>query len=359
MGNLERLRTRMKELGVSSILVSDNANVQWLTGFTGSAGCVVLTQSDAMFITDSRYAIQAVEQVTSMPVRSFASPVKMVDVIAEQAKAFGLTQLGFESASVTYQTFEEWQAAFAGIQLNGVRRLFEPVRMVKLEDEIVKTRAACRLADACFDHVIRMIQPGVREYDIALDIEFYFRRNGAELAFDPIVVSGPNSARPHGKPGERVLQRGDFVTMDFGAKLNGYCSDLTRTVVVEEASDRHVEIYEQVLKAETESILAIRPGKTGHEIDALARSILDEKGLAQHFGHGLGHGLGKVVHDFGGLRPGSEDILEVGQIWTVEPGVYIEGFGGVRIEDDIVVTPDGAEVLTHSPKELMVLPRRA
>lgn len=356
MSNLTGLRNRLSELRIPAVLVSDNANLQWLTGFTGSAGCAIVTPGDALFITDSRYTIQAQEQVKDMEVRSFASPAKMTDVISEEVQKRGLSLLGIESASVTYSTFEDWQKAFGPLELQGVRRLFEPLRMVKTEAEIEKTRAACRLADACFEHIVRMIQPGVREYDIALDIEFFFRRQGAELAFPPIVVSGPNSARPHGKPGERALARGDFVTMDFGAKLNGYCSDLTRTVVVEEATERHEEIYHQVLKAEVECIKLMKPGVTGHEVDALARQILDEKELARYFGHGLGHGLGRVVHDFGGLRPGSEDVLAPGHIFTVEPGVYIEGFGGVRIEDDVVVTETGVEVLTHSPKELLVLP---
>jgi Xaa-Pro aminopeptidase len=227
--------------------------------------------------------------------------------------------------------------------------------MVKTSEEITKMRAACALADACYTHVLRMIQVGVTEYDIALDIEFYFRRHGAELAFSPIVVSGERSARPHGIPSEKKLEKGDFVTMDFGAKLDGYCSDLTRTVVVGEATDRHKDVYEAVLAAQMAAIEGIKPGMQTKDVDAIARELLAEKDLAQFFGHGLGHGLGSVVHDVGRMGPSATDVVEKGQVWTMEPGVYIPGFGGVRIEDDVVVTETGCEVLTHSPKHLQVV----
>jgi Xaa-Pro aminopeptidase len=201
-----------------------------------------------------------------------------------------------------------------------------------------------------------MLQPGATEYDIGLEIEFFFRRNNADLAFAPIVVSGERSARPHGHPSEKRLESGDFVTMDFGAKLNGQCSDLTRTVVIGEATDRHRQVYAAVLEAELAGIAALKPGAKARDVDAIAREVLGKAQLAEYFGHGLGHGLGSVVHDLGRLAPTSTDIIEVGQVWTVEPGVYIPGFGGVRIEDDVLVTESGPEVLTHTPKEFLVLP---
>jgi Xaa-Pro aminopeptidase len=176
------------------------------------------------------------------------------------------------------------------------------------------------------------------------------------LAFAPIVVSGERSARPHGHPSEKRLERGDFVTMDFGAKLNGQCSDLTRTVVIGEASDRHKEVYAAVLEAELAGIAALVPGANAKDVDGVARGLLGKHNLAEYFGHGLGHGLGSVVHDLGRLAPTSTDIIEVGQVWTVEPGVYIPGFGGVRIEDDVLVTQNGPEVLTSARKQLLVLP---
>lgn len=356
MTNLDRLRARMAEESVDALLLSEMTNVGWATGFKGSSGWAIVLPNGGRFVTDSRYTLAAQEEVTVLPSVTFASPVTGSQFLKQQMDELGLKRIGFESQFVTYATFQEWTKAFAPIELVPVKDLAGPIRMVKTADEIEAIKRACRLTDACFDHVRRMIQPGVTEFDIGLEIEFYFRRNGAELAFAPAVVSGERSARPHGKPSERKLQRGDFVTLDFGAKVDGYCADMTRTMVVEEASDRHREIYNQVLEAQLASIAAMKPGVAAKDVDGRAREILGEKDLAKFFGHGLGHGLGRVVHDGGRMAVTSTDVLAKGQVWTVEPGVYIEGFGGVRIEDDVVVTDSGVEVLTHSPKELLVLP---
>lgn len=352
--NVKRLQTALKEASVPAILVSDITNVQWLTGFSGTSGYAVVTPEDGVFITDSRYTIQAGEEVSDLPVASFGSPTKLSDFLAKQLTALGVGQLAFEK-SVTYGTWDEWTKAVPGVQWNPAPEVIKPLRMVKTPEEVDRIRAACQLADSCLHHVQRVLQVGVSEHDISLEIEFFFRRNGAEVGFPPIVASGPNSARPHARASERKLENGDFVTLDLGAKLDGYNSDMTRTFVIGKASDRHREIYDQVLKAEVACIEALVVGAKGVEVDGLARAILDEKGLAQYFGHGLGHGLGKSVHDLGGLSTRSEDIIAAGQVWTIEPGVYIEGFGGVRIEDDVHVTKSGPEILTHFPKELMEL----
>jgi Xaa-Pro aminopeptidase len=355
MDNLARLREAMASNDLPALLVSENSSVAWVSGFSGSFGFVIVRPEDALFVTDSRYTIQAGEEVRSMPTVSFANPVTAEQFLAEQIGRLGITRLGFESQYVSYATYRKWSEKFAGVELIPAPDLFGDLRLVKSPDEVQKIRQACGIADAAFAHIQRMIQPGVTEYDLGLDLEFFIRRQGAELAFPPIVVSGERSARPHGKPSEKKLEVGDFVTMDFGAKVQGYCSDITRTVVVARADDRRREVYDQVLKAQLAAIEAIRPGVAAREVDGLARQILDEKQLARYFGHGLGHGLGKLVHDSGRLGPSSENTLAVGQVWTVEPGVYIPGFGGVRIEDDVVVTESGVEVLTTSPKEFLVL----
>ncbi len=356
MSNLDRLRSKMTDAGIPALLVSDNPNVKWLTGFTGSFGFVLLTQDQARFLTDSRYTLQASEQVSEMPVHWYQSPMIQDEFVAAQAKEMGISQLGFEAASVTFAAYERWRDKFAGIELMGAPDLIAALRMIKTPDEVAKIREACALADACFSHVQRMIQPGVSEWDISLDIEFYFRRAGHELAFEPIVVSGERSARPHGRASEKKLELGDFVTLDFGARVDGYCSDITRTVVVGKPTDRHNEVYNQVLKAQLASLDAMKPGVRAADVDAKAREVFDEIGLAKYFGHGLGHGLGSLVHDTGRMNATSQDVLAPGQVWTVEPGVYITGFGGVRIEDNVVVTEDGIEILTHSTKELLALP---
>ncbi|MBI1756417.1 MAG: aminopeptidase P family protein [Fimbriimonas ginsengisoli] len=356
MNNLNRLREAMKSRNLEALLLSDPVNVGWATGFTGSFGFALVTPDGGRFLTDSRYTLQAEEQVQGLSKHSFATPQTGEGFLAENVQAMALPRLAFEGTTVAYDTFTKWQSRLVGTELYSAGSVVGPLRMIKSPGEVAKIRNACKLTDACFDHVLRLVQPGVSEWDVQLDIEFYFRRNGAELAFAPIVVSGERSARPHGQASEKKLEKGDFLTMDFGAQVDGYCADLTRTVVVGEASERHREIYGQVLKAQLAAIGAMRPGVGAAEVDSVARTILDEKQLAKHFGHGLGHGLGRVVHDGGRLGIGSEDRLEMGQVWTVEPGVYIEGFGGVRIEDDVVVTESGVEVLTHSPKELLVLP---
>lgn len=352
--NVQRLQQGLAGNGLDAILVSDITNVQWLTGFSGSSGFAVVTPTGGVFITDSRYTIQAGEEVADLPVKSFASPLKFTDFLGTCLSEMGVNCLAFEK-SVTYGTWEDWKTAVPSVSWAPAPDVIKPLRMVKTDDEVRRIQEACKLADACIDHVQRMLKPGVAEYDIGLDIEFFFRRNGAEVGFAPIVASGPNSARPHAHPTERKIETGDFVTLDIGCKLDGYNSDITRTFVVGKASDRHREIYDQVLKAQVACVAALVPGASGKEVDALARTILDEKGLAQYFGHGLGHGLGKAVHDLGGLSTRSEDTIAVGQVWTVEPGVYIEGFGGVRIEDDVHVSPDGPRSLTHSPKDLIEL----
>ncbi len=355
--NIKRLQERLAESGPAAFLMSEISNVQWVTGFTGSSGFVLVDPKQALFISDSRYSVQAKEEVGDLNVAIYSSPMDAATFISQEASRLGMKELGFEADNVTYSQYERWKEKLAPSALVPVKDLIEPLRMIKTAEEIAKIRRACNLADACFEHVLRLIQPGVREMDISLEIEFFFRRQGAHLAFEPIVVSGERSARPHGRASEKKLEKGDFLTMDFGAKLDGYNSDITRTVVVQEASDRHRQVYDQVLKAQIASIDALKAGVSASSVDGLSRRILAELDLDKYFGHGLGHGLGKSVHDFGRLNATSTDTIAEGQVWTIEPGVYIEGFGGVRIEDDVVVTENGNEVLTHSPKELLVLPK--
>lgn len=353
---VERVLKAMEADGLDAMLFTSSDTVQWMTGFTGSSAQVLLAGGRGEFITDSRYTIQAHEQVRDLPTVTQTPGSAQADFIAERIKNFGISRLGFEASAVNYATFQDWQEKFAGVELVPVKNLIGPLRSVKMPEEVEAIRRACKLADKCIEYIHRHIQAGVSEYEIGLEIEFFYRRNGAEIGFEPIVASGERSARPHGRPSEKKIERGDFVTIDCGAKLDGYCSDITRTFVVGEASGRHREVYEAVLEAEVAAIEAIKPGLSGKEVDQVARDILAKYDLAQYFGHGLGHGLGRLVHDAGSLSPRSDTILEPGMVLTIEPGVYIEGFGGVRIEDDIVVTEHGCEVLTSYPKELAILP---
>ena len=356
MEALTRLRERMDKDRIEAVLVSDPVNVGWLTGFTGTYSRVIVTSNEALFITDSRYVLQAREEVLGMPTASFSNPIDGDTFVGEAAAKLGVAKLGFESATTTYAQWQRSSDKMPNIELVAVPDIFSELRMWKSPEEVAKIKVACGIADAAFTHISRMIQPGVSEYDICLDLEFFIRRQGADVAFPSIVVSGERSARPHGKPSEKKLEVGDFVTMDFGARVDGYNSDITRTVVVGQASDRHREVYAAVLETQLGSLDALRAGAKARDVDAHSRSILAKYDLAKYFGHGLGHGLGRVVHDGGRLSAGSSDVIAPGQIWTIEPGVYIEGFGGVRIEDDVLVTETGIEILTHSTKELLILP---
>lgn len=354
MSSLDRLRSALAARDIPAIFVTDVPNVRWLTDFSGSFGGALVTASDAVFITDSRYRMQAAEQVNNMRVATFASPTKYIDFIKQYVGELGISQLTFEAQQVTYMTYEHWRDGL-GVELVSRGDVISPLRKVKTPDEIEKIKAACAVADACFTHIQRMIRPGVSEYDLALDMEFFMRRQGAEVAFDTIAASGWRGALPHGRASNKIVEAGDLITFDFGARIDGYHSDITRTVAVGEPDARQREVYDQVLKVQLSCLDMMKPGVRAHDLDAHAREVFDEKDMAKAFGHGLGHGLGLTVHDPGRLGAGSEDVLEPGQIWTVEPGAYFDGWGGVRIEDDVVVTESGIEILTKSTKELLVL----
>lgn len=351
---IDTVQRGMAAAGIPALLVSDIINVRWLTGFSGSFGFCILTPTERLFISDSRYTVQAAQQVSDLRVVTFGSPDTLFDVFRREMTALGITELAVEP-SVAWGTFHTWTEKLAGIRLLSSGSLLSGLRQVKFDFEIAKIREACKLADACVEHAMRMIRPGIVEYDIGLEIEFFFRRQGAKLGFEPIVASGPNSAKPHARPGDRKLEVGDFVTLDLGCELDGYCSDITRTFVVKSASDRHREIYDQVLRAEMECCAMMVAGGNGREVDLHARAVLDEKDMAKYFGHSLGHGLGCEVHDPGRLHLSADQPLVVGNVFTIEPGVYVEGFGGVRVEDDVVVTATGPDILTQFDKSFTVV----
>ncbi|GIV04678.1 MAG: putative peptidase YqhT [Fimbriimonadales bacterium] len=337
-----------------AVLINSPANLYYLTGFTGSFGALLMTPDTERFLTGGIYATQAQSEVLGIPIVLNPTLKEFNATLTEVVRELGARTLGVESGnSVAGVQALRKAARRAGVRVLPIGTPVEKLRRVKDEYEIARVRDAAALADATFQHIQRLFQPEVAEWDIAMEIDFYMRRQGAYPAFDTIAVSGERTALPHGKPTERRLQKGDFVTVDFGAKLNGYCSDLTRTVVIGKASAEQRRLYDAVLEALERCITAIKPGKPGKQIDAIARMVLEKHGLADYFGHGLGHSLGILVHDGSGLSFRDKTPLEAGMVLTVEPGVYVPGFGGVRIEQDVVVTETGCEVLTHAPVELM------
>jgi len=337
-----------------AVLINSPANLYYLTGFTGSFGALLITPDAERFLTGGIYATQAQSEIPDIPIVLNPTLQEFNATLTEVVRELGARTLGVESGnSVAGLQVLRKAARKAGVRVLPIGAPVEKLRRVKDDYEIARVRDAAALADATFQHIQRLFQPEVAEWDIAMEIDFYMRRQGAYPAFDTIAVSGERTALPHGKPTERRLQKGDFVTVDFGARLNGYCSDLTRTVVIGKASAEQRKLYYAVLEALERCIAAIKPGKQGKQIDALARQVLERYGLADYFGHGLGHSLGILVHDGSGLSFRDKTPLEAGMVLTVEPGVYVPGFGGVRIEQDVVVTETGCEVLTHAPVELM------
>jgi len=333
-----------------ALLIVGAGNLFYLTGFTGSSGALLLTPDAERFLTGGTYATQAQGEVADIPIVVCPVLKEFGETVAEIAQELGVRTLGVEnSVSLAWLQGMRKPMRKARIRLKPVGAPVEKLRRIKDADEIARLRAAARLADATFEHIQRLFQPEIAEWDIAMEIDFYIRRQGAYPAFETIAVSGERTALPHGKPTERRLQRGDFVTVDFGARLNGYCSDLTRTVVIGSASPEQRRLYTAVLDALNRAIDAIRPGVKGKQVDALARQTLEAYGLADYFGHGLGHSIGIAVHDGAGLSFRDKKPLEAGMVLTVEPGVYVPGFGGVRIEQDVLVTADGCELLTYAP----------
>ena len=337
-------------------LITHIANVSYLTGFTGSYAWLVLTPSHAHVITSGIYATQIGIEVPDLPVSVHTPAEEAGAVLADLLHQWGVHRLGIESSnSIAFLKSLRKHLRRVKIKPVLLKGAVEKMRLIKDAFELERIRTAMTIADATFAHVQRVLQPGVAEWDIAMEIDFYMRRQGAYPAFETLVVSGERSALPHGRPTERKLGRGDFVTLDFGARYQGYCSDITRTVVIGTASTEHRRLYAAVLEALERSLDAIRPGRTGRAIDQVARHTLEKHRLADYFRHSLGHSLGMMVHDGAGFSPREKGKLQPGMVLTVEPGVYVPGFGGVRIEEDVLVTETGCEVLSRSPRELMVL----
>ena len=349
---VQKLRQQLASLDLGAILITNSYNRYYLTGFTGTSGYVLVTHDRAFFLTDFRYVTQASQQAQGFEiVEHKANPM---ETVRELLQGLGIAELGFEQMDVTYGQHAEYAKTLEGIRLVPTNSVVERLRMYKDEEELAIIQEAADLADKTFQHILGFLKPGVSERDVALEMEFYMRANkAASSSFDTIVASGVRSAMPHGVASDKVLETGDFVTLDFGALYNRYCSDLTRTVVLGTPTEKQRDIYNIVLEAQQYCLDHLKPGMTGREGDALARKIIAQYGYGDYFGHGTGHSFGLEIHEAPRLSPTCDVVLEPGMTMTVEPGIYLPEFGGVRIEDDIVITETGVKVLTRSPKELL------
>lgn len=353
MEKLKKLRSEFQNAGIDGLFVASPFNRRYISNFTGTSGAALISTENAKFITDFRYIEQAKKQCTGFEIVKHGASIAME--VAGQIKELGIKRLGFERDYVTYGQFKVYEDLFE-VELVPVTGLIEKLRLIKSDAEIKILKEAADIADAAFKHIIDFIRPGVTELGVANELEFFMRESGAaSSSFDTIVASGYRSAMPHGVASEKIIEKGDMVTMDFGAYYKGYVSDITRTVAVGKPDPKLEEIYNIVLEAQLRGMDGLKAGMSGKEGDALTRDYITEKGYGDYFGHSTGHGIGLEVHEGPTLSMRSDTILKPGMVVTVEPGIYIPGLGGVRIEDDTLIEENSNEALTHSTKELLIL----
>ncbi|MCS6800508.1 MAG: aminopeptidase P family protein [Chloroflexota bacterium] len=349
---VERVRAILAARSLPAILISSAENRRYLSGFTGSAGHLLITPTEAVLLTDFRYVEQAAEEAPHFVVRKLENG--LLKELPALKSDFGLTQLGFEAGALTYLQWEQLQAAAAeaGIELVPTKEIVEPVRMIKDREELNAIERAVAIADAAVEAVAAWLRPGVTELEVAWELEKRMREAGAEgLAFSVIVGSGARGALPHAQPTRKRIEAGEPIVLDLGCIVDGYRSDLTRTFCLGEPDPYYLEIYDIVLRAQQAAEAGIRPGMKGGEADKIARDLIAEAGYGDQFGHSLGHGIGLQTHEGPLVRRESEDVLQPGMVFSVEPGIYLPGKFGVRIEDLVVLEEEGVRVLSKAPKE--------
>lgn len=352
----EKIKKFLEEKGLDAVLVADGSNMRYLSGFTGAAGYLYMSARQQVILTDGRYTLQAKEEGNGFSVMGISPsqgyPEKLQRLLTED----GAGSLGFEDEVMVYGTVERLRAKLPVREWVPLGDALTSFRRVKSEQEIGRMAKAEAIGDEAFIYILGELRPGVTELEIAAKLEYYIKTHGAEdISFPPIVASGLHSSMPHAAPSHRKLEKGDFITLDFGCRYQGYCSDMTRTVVLGKADDRQKEIYRIVLESQAAGLSAVRAGISGSEADRIAREVIEKAGYGECFAHSLGHSAGLEIHEKPALSSKESAVLEPGMVVTVEPGIYVPGFGGVRIEDMVVVTEHGCRNLTHSAKGLIEL----
>jgi Xaa-Pro aminopeptidase len=339
---------------IDALLITGSANVRYLSGYTGSNGLIVATPRSAIFFTDPRYTIQASQEVSCR--MKVVARGALLPAAAAALKRVKARRVGFEKAHLSYEQHALLADRLPGVRLVPIGPAIERQRMVKSEEEIARIRRSVETNSKAFDRALKVIRPGATEVDIAAEIEYHMRRLGAEKpAFETIVASGDRSALPHARPTSKKLGSSELTLIDMGATEEGYASDMTRMLYLGAPPSKIRRMYNAVLEAQLAAIDAVRPNVTAERVDRAARAVLEQHGLDRTFTHSTGHGLGLEIHEAPRLGKRDKTRLEAGMAITIEPGAYVEGFGGVRIEDTVVVTGAGCEILTPTPKELITL----
>ena len=351
---MDQLVAKLPEQDLDAMLISAPENRRYLSGFTGSAGYLLISKEHALLVTDSRYTEQATNQASQYQVLQVKSGW---DWLMEWLEETGSKRLGFESQNMTVATYNnlldalKQRDSLSQVSLMATSGLAEDQRTIKDEQELAMLQKAIDASDAAMEAVCPEIREGMTEREVAWRMEVAMRELGADgLSFETIVAAGPNGAMAHHRPSDRAINSGEPIVIDMGAQVGGYCSDITRTVVVGEPDETFRKVYDTVLGAQLTAINTVKAGMTGEECDGLARTVIAEAGYGDNFGHSLGHGVGLAVHELPRVSPKSSDLLQTDTVFTVEPGIYISGWGGVRIEDIVILGSDGANVLSKASK---------
>lgn len=350
-----KIQGALEHAGVDALVLTSEINRRYATGFHSTAGACYISKRRAFFFTDFRYIEAARAQIHGFEIREVGGGTGYTEAVNACIAADRAETVALEDGALTYAEFLSWKKDLnaEAVTMDG---FMDRLRRTKEPEEVERIVRAQRIAEQAFAEVLNDIRPGATEKQIAAKLTYLMLLYGAEnMSFDPIVVSGANSSKPHGVPSEKPIEAGDFVTMDFGCIFEGYCSDMTRTVAVEDCSDEMRRVYEIVLAAQTAGITAARAGVTGAEVDGAARQIIEQAGYGDAFGHGFGHGVGLFIHEAPNASPRAKGLLPEGAVLTAEPGIYLPGKFGVRIEDMLYLTADGCRNLTEAPKELYIL----
>ena len=353
MDRIEKLKALLEEKSLDAVYITYIPNVRYLSNFSGSSGSLLITKGKNYFITDFRYRDQSRKEVHGFEI---AINYNAGDELKRIIESGGIKICGFEASHMTYGTYDNNKNNFPGVKFIPLTDFVEKLTVEKTPDELAKIRKAVDITDETFKKMLSFIKPGMKELDVSAEITYTHKKLGAlKDSFEPIVASGWRAALPHGIASGKIIEKGDILTLDFGCVYEGFCSDMTRTIAVGDPGDEIKKIYEIVSEAQKLALGAAKSGISSKSVDSVARDYITSKGYGENFGHGLGHGLGIDVHEMPGLSQRMDVTLVENSVVTIEPGIYVESLGGVRIEDDVILKPDGCIILNKSPKELIII----